>query len=258
MDREKHGQLIRTHRELNKFIELCFRNLNIEKQFRKYLLRVDLPFGLLLAEVFRNTAEHAYLRVDGGRCSPNMRCVKIAKTLGSRERLSEMTTSAPQSRESAKAYFSCAAQRKSSSDGAKVPFLEFSIFDSGPGFAATISKNDLLEIADERAAVARCFEKHRSAKPSPASGLGLHKMLGVVHDLGGFMRLRTSSVEAFYAAHDGFNPEMDAQNFVHGGLARVAGSLVTVGIPITYCYGLLFLSHDHGHCPSTRDCRCAL
>ena len=54
--------------------------------------------------------------------------------------------------------------------------------------------------------VARCFEKHQSAKLGNASGLGLNRVLRIIEDLNGFVRFRTSTAEAFFASGDKFDP----------------------------------------------------
>jgi hypothetical protein len=81
-------------------------------------------------------------------------------------------------------------------------------------------------------AVAKCFRKHQSAKGSLQFGRGLGNVIELVNELEGFLRVRTSSAEAFYTA--GMKPDMDPEDFVAGNLPKVEGTVVTIGIPIQY------------------------
>ena len=90
------------------------------------------------------------------------------------------------------------------------------------------------EKLSEQALIELCVQKHQSSKPQKNAGVGIYRILSAVDTLGGFMRIRTSSAEAFYAATEGFSPEMPPTDFVHGGLAHVEGTLITIGIPIAY------------------------
>jgi hypothetical protein len=233
MDRESHGELVRSNRELNAMLKRCCDHLNVTKYFEKELKRKDSVFGALLSEVFKNTAEHGYRQADGGVLDKNLRCLRIAATMIARTKLMEKTVSSQEAQEVARQYFAQVAAIPSLHSPVEVRILELSIFDSGPGFAATIERRSDVALEKVGAAVARCFEKHQSAKAAPRAGEGLAKVLGVVHSLNGFVRVRTSNVEAFYAANLGDPEGIDTATFVHGGLPFVDGSVVTICIPIT-------------------------
>ena len=126
------------------------------------------------------------------------------------------------------------ADFKSEYNRAKVRILEISVFDSGPGFAATIEGRDVSDPQTLHSAGARCFTKHQSAKLAPHGGLGLFKVMELLRELGGFVRVRTASVEVFYGGIPGSDPEIDPKTFSYGGLTPVEGSVVTIGIPIAY------------------------
>ena len=177
LDRQKHGELIRSHRELSRLLERCFVHLNIRDYIDKQLPTRDVIFGVLISELFRNTAEHGYNTVDGGRLDFNLRCVRVAATLISRDRLASKSVSSPAARTAAQEYFNRMAGLKSEYNKTKVRVLELSVFDSGPGFAATIEGCEISETEVARLAVARCFIKHQSAKLAPNGGLGLFKVM---------------------------------------------------------------------------------
>lgn len=234
MDRQKHGELIRSYRELNRFLELCFDHLNISQYLEKQIRRTDFVFGSLLSELFRNTAEHGFLDIHGGRLQLNLRCIRIGVALVSREKLEHQSVSSLEARQVAHNYFEKMSELRSEYSRDMVQILELSVFDSGPGFAATIEGCDVLELEPSRQAVAKCFLKHQSAKKAPQAGEGLFKVLNLLDVLGGFLRVRTSTVEAFYGASPDEYQEPDPNSFVYGGLTPVEGSVVTVCIPIAY------------------------
>jgi hypothetical protein len=232
-DRESHGRLVRSKRDLNRLLERAFAQLGVKDQFKKQLLRVDLPFGSMLTEAFKNTAEHGYLQPDGTRLKKNLRCVRIARSQTGKNWLKSFSVSSEKSSRVAKSYFG-----KLASEGdkarANAQMLEISIFDSGSGFSATMGNSRTSDQLSDQALVELCVEKHKSSKPQENAGAGIHRILSAVDALGGFLRIRTSSAEAFYAASEGFTPEMPPATFVHGGLASVEGTLITVGIPIAF------------------------
>lgn len=234
MDRVKHGEIIRTHRELNRLLELCFKHLNVAREIQQLVSGYDYVFGALLSELFRNTAEHGYLNIHGGRLKQNLRCIRVATTLIARDKLAQKSVSSPNARMTAECYFARIADRRSEYSRSMVRVLELSVFDSGQGFAATIEGRDVPNAEQARHAVARCFRKHHSAKTAPLAGEGLFKIMGLLRTLGGFIRVRTSSVEAFHGATEEDPTEIDPDSFVYGGLATVEGTVVTICIPIAY------------------------
>lgn len=234
MDRLKHGELIRSHRELNRMLELCFAHLKVAREIQRKVIGYDYVWGELLSELFRNTAEHGFLDIHGGQLNQNLRCIRIATTLIARDKLAEKSVSSPTAKKAADRYFAAIAAQRSEYSRAMVRVLELSVFDSGHGFAATIEGRDVIDAEHARQAVARCFRKHQSAKTAPLAGEGLFKIMGLLKMLGGFIRVRTSSVEAFHGATAGDPSDIDPDTFVHGGLASVEGTVVTICIPIAY------------------------
>lgn len=231
---EAHGRLIRTKNELNLFLEDCFRFLNSHEVLKRHLLRTDLPFGSLLAEAFRNTAEHAYVETDGSKLDLNMRCVRVSRAQVDRDWIESFNVSAPESRLSARRYFAGLASSLGMRSGKNVDLVELSIFDSGRGYSHTIGASGESGPLSDVDLVRQCFLKHRSAKPQSTSGVGIFRMLSAVGALGGFMRVRTSTAEAFYAGTEGKVETAKPCDFVHGGLPSVEGTLITVGIPVAF------------------------
>lgn len=77
--------------------------------------------------------------------------------------------------------------------------LELSVFDTGPGFAATYLKERFggASAQDQFEAVLGCFATGRSATGDESRGYGLWKVLRDLRDLKGFIRVRTNRVHVY-------------------------------------------------------------
>ena len=227
MDRQSHGELIVSSREMNAFILNALKTVNVRSKdstrLDQLLNEHNHPLGQLLHEAFRNTAEHAYLDLKGRVPQKGLRCVLISVRS---THSAELQPAALVSGEHPQLdpYFQGLRDRADRGQRKLVSVLELSVFDSGPGFADTLQHSD----ADDAKRVARCFEKHVSSKPGPNSGLGLGRVLGLVGDLDGFVRFRTSTTEAFFSSRMGTPPIPH----VAGNLPKAIGTALTIGIPL--------------------------
>ena len=111
-----------------------------------------------------------------------------------------------------------------------VHILEISVLDTGPGFVATIAPHVDAKLGNSDR-VAQCFLDHTSSKRGPNSGLGLGRVLSHVGDLDGFLRVRTSTTEAFFSS---LSDTRSAQPVPHvvGNLANATGTALTMAIPL--------------------------
>jgi hypothetical protein len=89
-----------------------------------------------------------------------------------------------------------------------VPLIEISMVDNGPGLVRTwlsaeqwtstgiLSQVDLSKVSleSERDIIERCFEKHRTSKRTPLSGIGLYDVHRIMRRLGAMLVVRTSRV----------------------------------------------------------------
>jgi hypothetical protein len=235
-DRQRHGELIRDKAEISSFAEDSFNAIGLASK-QSYLF--DWPehlLGSILAEAFRNTAEHAYLESSGKRLDRNLRCVSISRVEIPRNRIREYELSSNSATEAARSYLAAtsALEKHRAEERKNVQFIEVSIFDSGTGFADTMALSPGYRVTNDCEAVAKCFSKHGTSKASNTGGEGLYRILEAVHTAGGFIRTRTSKAEAFYCAGEGFDPSMNPLEFVHECSEHVEGSLLTIGIPIKY------------------------
>lgn len=77
--------------------------------------------------------------------------------------------------------------------------LELSVFDTGPGFAATYLKEDFANstVQEQFDAVRGCFKTGQSATGDETRGYGLWKVLRDLREMKGFIRLRTNRVHVY-------------------------------------------------------------
>lgn len=234
MESGLHGELIVSPREMNAFLIKTMQALNFIKADVERMSPLveqadgDGPLGRLLHETFRNTADHAYL--DGDRRIPRqgLRCILVAFHHSEEAELQPnalVSAEHPQLEE----YFSDLRARTSEDGRKRVFILELSIFDSGPGFADTAN---LPSATDDLARVTHCFQKYASSKPSANSGLGLGRVLAIVHQLNGFVRFRTSSTEAFFSSSSPASPDSRPAPNIVGSLPKVTGTALTIGVPL--------------------------
>lgn len=235
LDRERHGQLVASAEDMAGLFRHFLKTLNPRSRSASFIadLKHNNLIGVLLCEAYRNTAEHAYLTANGTIPQKGLRCVFSSIVSVERNRLGEVSPFSKNIRSSnVVEYLNHVACLERDYPREHVDFLEVSILDSGPGFASTMKQS--IPETDETSLVAKCFEIHRSRKPGRNSGQGLYKILSVVKELNGFVRIRTSTCEACFTALDELNEDLGPKPKICGQLAKVVGTLLTVSIPIAY------------------------
>ena len=235
-DREGHGKLIVPPHEMNALVHGVLK----EQLFRRDFERIErllssCLLGHLLHETFRNTAEHAYLDLDNRTPPKGLRCILIAARRANPAILSSralVSTEHPHTDR----YFELLRDRANpNSDNPKsrslVFILEISVLDTGPGFSETIAPH-LDANAENTDRVTECFRDHVSSKRGPNSGLGLGRVLSHVRELDGFLRVRTSTTEAFFSSLSNTRSSQLAPHVV-GNLAKATGTALTIAVPLS-------------------------
>ena len=231
MDPQIHGELIVSPREMNALVINILKALNLKGRdfvsIDPLLNHRDSPLGQLLHETFRNTAEHAYLDLKGRIPSKGLRCILIAPRMVEPSAL-QPTALVSREHPQLRSYFRSLRKRATQGRRRHVFILELSVFDTGPGFADTIQHQD----TDDAIRVSHCFYKHASSKPGPNSGLGLGRVLRLVHELSGFVRFRTSTTEAFFSSHMEWSPDSEPIPHIAKDLPNAIGTALTIGVPL--------------------------
>lgn len=195
--------------------------------------------GRLLHELFSNT--HTWARSDelNTRYQKSVRGVRIEEhNLSADDRRSAVgdQPALAQYMEETKPNY-----------GQRLHMVELSVFDCGPGLAARQlpSQGVLIPSFDQEvAAVARCLSKHFTTSVEETKGQGLHRVLGTISDLGGFLTLRTGHLRLYRDfVKNPYDPEteggaslMESWNSEEEipELAPVAGAFYTLLYPVRY------------------------
>jgi len=157
--------------------------------------------GNVLYELIKNTDEHAREDLNGVEAVPNVRGVLVRYAELGDQKIDAASTHGDSSLAT---YFSLAMlkqgpkRREANVDREKNPFIEISVFDSGPGLAMRWGsiKEGISSLSDvtaekELSWVAECFDLHKTTKASRESGRGLAEAVNTFVTLGAFVRLRT-------------------------------------------------------------------
>ena len=234
MDSQRHGELIVPPREMNALVHNVLKAQQLPsfdfKRIASLLEESNILLGRLLHEIFRNTAEHAYLDLEGGIPFRSLRCILIAVRYAHPDELHREKLFSFREHPHADQYFKQLRGRANRTHRHLVHILELSVFDTGPGFVATISSFQ-DKAAKDSDLVAKCFLDHVSSKHGPNSGLGLGRVLTCVGELGGFVRVRTSTTEAFFSSPSRTQGKQPVP-YVVGDLPKTTGTVLTVAVPL--------------------------
>ena len=235
MDRQRHGELVVPPREMNALLLNVLSALNLSRmdfdRLKPLLYDSKNALGHLLHETFRNTAEHAYLDIENKIPSKGVRCLLVAVRQTEPKMLKPITLASAE-HPGLDQYFEQLCTRKDRGVRSKVHILELSIFDTGPGFADTISAHKNFDTGvEDHKIVQQCFHDYVSSKGGPNSGLGLGRVLSHISDLDGFVRVRTSTTEAFFTSFSEIT-ESKLTPHIAGNLPMAIGTVITIAIPL--------------------------
>ncbi|MBX4967791.1 hypothetical protein [Rhizobium binae] len=198
----------------------------------------------LMYEAFLNTHEHAQADAAGNVYRRSVRGVLI----GSRYIKRDQLVPSASGHRPIEDYFQ--AWRPDHPDAQHAQFVEMSIFDSGAGLAQTWLQKKAgvpagileghISVDDEFEAVLACFRKGGTTKGGETSGNGLFRIMRVVSENGGFIRVRSGRLSLVHVAGvPGHQSETDEglEDSIAGGRPNQArawadGTLITVMLPL--------------------------
>ncbi len=234
MDPQRHGELIVSPHEMNALMLEVLKSQNFFNsdldRIKPLLNERSCHLGTLLHETFRNTAEHAYLDMDGRIPSKGLRCILIARRNINPDSL-EQTVLISAKHPKLSPYFQQLRDRANLGKRRQVHILELSVLDTGPGLAETIRFRMDARMNDLDL-VTKCFQDRVSSKRGLNSGLGLGRILYHIDKLGGFIRIRTSTTEAFFSSHSHTPSDNQLVPHVVGELPKAIGTALTIAIPL--------------------------
>jgi hypothetical protein len=190
--------------------------------------------GGMLYELFKNTEDHALVDGRGDLLNTSIRALKTNHFGIVPAELLRIVEDVPP-------IASYCRSLTAQAGGVQTHLFELSVFDSGPGFAATWTGRSLEELSDaeEECAVRHCFGRGSTKRGKGESrfGEGLPHVMRMLQKERGFLRLRTGRISLF-ADYSRPNQPTEAsalQRFRPDGdeFARVAGSLLTLMVPMS-------------------------
>lgn len=194
--------------------------------------RLISAVGSALFELFKNTEDHAKLDASGNFPARALRGIHARRHEKTREELEQLAQGTP-----AIAPFFASLQAHAGRK--KFRFVEFSVFDSGPGLAARWTKEQPGSLTDERelSAIAECFEHRKTTKLTSGRGVGLPLVIAALKKRRGFLRLRTGRQSLFADFSDQRDLEFgSAPRFSHFStrrtMALASGTLITFILPL--------------------------
>ncbi len=198
----------------------------------------------LMYEAFLNTHEHAQTDAAGNVYRRSVRGVLI----GSRYIKRDQLVPSASGHRPIEDYFQ--AWRPDHPNAQHAQFVEMSIFDSGDGLAQTWLQKKArvpsgilgsqISLGDEFEAVLACFRKGGTTKGGETSGNGLFRIMRVVSENGGFIRVRSGRLSLVHVAGvPGHQSDVDEglEDSIEGGRpsqprAWADGTLITVMLPL--------------------------
>ena len=194
-----HGQELNYQMKSERdFLDLTSKILDFsipESSRRRFRLQDSNDIGGILRELFANTHDHSRTDIDGRPWRKSVRGIHTAHHMIRVDRIAESSKGLPSLRRYLEAHGEGVQDEN-------IQFLELSVFDSGPGFAARMLRakiDENVSLEREYEAVNKCFIKHVSSKPRKTDGLGLFRTLGLLKANGGFLRLRTGRLSLYKA-----------------------------------------------------------
>jgi hypothetical protein len=191
------------------------------------------PIGGMIYELFKNTHDHALYTVEGDQLKNSVRGVQARLQALDQSTLPKLTSGyRPLER---------FLTRLVPDPGLQTSYiLEISVFDSGPGFAQTMTGKKLKDLStgDELDAIKKCFTI-ASSKSISGAGQGLPHVSRLLTNAKGFLRLRTGR-HSLYCDFDQSEVEQPISSLLrtytaadNDELPEVTGSLVTIFIPMS-------------------------
>lgn len=208
------------------------------RHFAAYIAK-DAGFALGLAnlvyELFQNTNDHAYERLDGRSFEKNIRAIllKSHSDLMENKDLSAMRSENDRFNK----YLEHCTGLFTEKHLKIHRFLEISIVDGGLGLAQRFTAKPLAELSDqeEKRITAECFRAGVSSKESQSRGEGLDEVWRSLCELDGFIRVRTGRLNLYQTFHDKKSTDAPAfSNWSEAKLEHAEGTAVTIVIPCVF------------------------
>lgn len=221
---------VREREEFDKLAQWLLNKTILTDSYHKNLPNDLAPrLGGMVYELIKNTEEHGRIALSGDQLPFSLRGLRTQHHALTPQALQRVTDKYPK----LKAFCDSLQPPREAS---QVHFFELSVFDSGVGFASSWTGRaiDSLGVEEERDAVLRCFLKGETTKGSRRFGQGLSQVLGLLQELGGFLRLRTGRtiLHRHFESAPTVSPPLLSERDMEIGAPAVEGSVLTLLLPL--------------------------
>jgi hypothetical protein len=215
---EKLGGWEDFRRTLQRLIESIAVRITPETTLAENLDRLSI----IICELFKNTHEHARSSWDMSAIDGSVR--GLSSRYFSEEALERQLAQSPGPNDPLTLYLRDLLHSKyPRRRGVRAPkrplgAIEITVFDAGPGLAQRWLRRDIREVSVEAEyeAILACFSKGRSSLSGGSRGYGLSKVLNLIRELRGFLRVRTTRLSLYrqYLTLPGFGyGELESGDF---------------------------------------------
>lgn len=194
----------------DKFIQSVTQEANIQGAITQQRERLTT----ILHELFKNTHDHARTKIDRTPLELSLRGLysRFYSAAELHNALPSAASNDPHNKnnsmlnqvEQYASFFLPSGRQRQEGLRQKTPsnflgLLEFSVFDSGPGFAATYLKDkfDSSSVQEQFEAVLGCFQTGKSSTGDESRGYGLWKVLRDLRAMKGLIRVRTNRINVY-------------------------------------------------------------
>ena len=201
-----------------------------QSQRNEFIKAVKPSVSEVVRELFENTHKHGRENEIGDVLPTNFRGVIFNSVDVTLSRLNKLVQSGTEGM----LGFTAEWAGWMKDNQRKLPVLDITVVDSGPGYArrwTAKSKKD-LSYEEEVGAVVDCFKKNNSTSPNLGDGSGLTHVLTDLRKLRGWFRLRTGSVGVSRSFFDGMGSVEISDKDVKKAGAFVEGVSFNIVIPL--------------------------
>lgn len=177
----------------NRFLHLSKKALSTilsKQQYKKLDDFFITQLSEIIRELFTNTHKHARQDEVGNYLLKNFRCVIFNNSIITKAKFNIWLKSG------GKGKVKFGSHWIEYLNNNRLPILDLSIIDAGPGFACRWLGKNIHEFTPEieKKAFLNCFKKYSTSETGYSSGTGLTNVLTSIRDLNGMFRLSTGRI----------------------------------------------------------------
>jgi len=220
---------ISTQGEFNYIMQECLKGVLGHMQFKLLGNKFHLNVGSCIYELFKNTDEHSLKDQHGNYFIKSVRGISVSVK---QYELKNLEGVLGKKSSNYVQFLTRENQVKK-----YTTFLEISVVDTGIGYAKNWYQYkgkplDLVSIDDEKEAILKCFEKHKTTKGTTSSGSGLTTVLSCLKDLNAGFILRTGRTLTSWYSTD--NSDRVESSNIEIKVNELSGTSFSILVPLIF------------------------